>query len=220
MIVEPLPPSRDRLSVFSNSNYTYFRSLQFEIINSLKLAGRVFDLGGGSHAIYAQNLGQDCVVEGLNLDPRTGPTYLHDANTPFPVASATYDMAISFNTFEHIEDDAFALGEFLRVLKPGGAFHIVVPFLYRVHGSPSDYNRRTVFWWENAFIKRGVPTDHVKIRPVAWGRLTCAFSFLEQTRLKFLRRLILRLDMLIPGARDDVRDYPMGYYISGTKPEA
>jgi SAM-dependent methyltransferase len=220
MIVDPLPPTRDRLAVFSNPDYSYFRALQFEIINQLKLSGRVFDLGGGSHTIYAKNLGPGCTIEGLNLDPNTLPAYLHDANTVFPVADANYDTAISFNTFEHIEDDSFALTEFLRVLKPGGVFHIVVPFLYRVHGSPSDYNRRTAFWWESAFGKRGVPTDHVQIRPITWGRLTTAFSFLEKTRLKVLRKPILWMDMFIPGARHFISDYPMGYHISGTKPKA
>jgi SAM-dependent methyltransferase len=220
MIVDPPPPTRERLAVFANPNYTISRSLQFEVIDSIRLTGRVFDLGGGSNVIYTQRLSSEQPPEGMNIDERTGAKFMHDANTPFPIADETYDAGVSFNTFEHIEDDAFALSEFLRVLKPGAPFHIMVPFLYRVHGSPSDYNRRTAFWWENALAKRGVPSANVTIRPMAWGRLTTAFSFLEQTRLKFLRRLLLLLDLFIPAARDDLRDYPVGYYISGTKPGA
>jgi SAM-dependent methyltransferase len=218
MIVDPQQPTRSRLKVFSNERYSYFRALQMELIDQLTLSGKVFDLGGGTNTIYAARMSLDHPIEGLNIDPGTGPAYLHDANTRFPIADATYDAGIAFNTFEHIEDDAFALGEFIRVLKPGASFHILVPFLYRVHASPSDFNRRTAFWWENALAARGVPSEFSRIQPMCWGRFTTAYSFLEYTRFRFLRKLPLWLDVLVPAARDDVRDYPIGYYISGTKP--
>jgi SAM-dependent methyltransferase len=220
MIVEPLPLTRERLGVFANPDYSYLRALEFELIDRLKLDGRVFDFGGGSNTIYVKRLKLGRPVEGMNIDPRTEPTYLHDANTPFPIADATYDTAISFNTFEHVENDILALAEFLRVLKPGGRFHIIVPFLYRVHGSPSDFNRHTAFWWDNALARNGIPSEASRIEPMGWGRLTTAFSFLEYTRLRPLRKLPLWLDLVVPAARDYREDYALGYHISGTKPGA
>jgi SAM-dependent methyltransferase len=128
--------------------------------------------------------------------------------------------AISFNTFEYVEDGAFALSECLRVLKPGRQFHVLLPLLYKVQGSPSDFNRRTAFWWKSTFAKRGISSAKVEIRPFAWGRLTNAFSFVEDPRLKMLRQFFLRLDIALRGTRGDIRDYPISYHISGTKPGA
>ena len=141
---------------------------------------------------------------------------LHDANTPLPIADAAYDTIISFNTLEHVRRDEFALSELVRILKPGGHLHIVVPFLYRVHASPSDYHRHTAFWWEAALEDLGIPPDKSRIEPIMWGRLTSAFSFLEYTRLRFLRRMPLWADLVVRGIAD--HEYPIGYYISAKKP--
>jgi SAM-dependent methyltransferase len=217
MIVAPTPPTRARLPIFAKGRLSYWRCLEHELIPTIPLTGRVFDFGGGAKAEYVGLLSASGPIDSLNIDPRTEPTFLHDANTPFPIANATYDTIISFNTLEHVYRDEFALSELTRILKPGGAIHIVVPFLYRVHGSPSDYHRHTAHWWEAALAERGIPPEHSRIQPIMWGRITTSYSFLEATRLRFLRRLPLLADLVIKGVADE--EYPLGYYIAGTKPE-
>lgn len=216
MIVQPRPPARARLHAFADRRLSYLRALEHELIPTLELKGRMLDFGGGRKAGYVPLLNFNGPSDSLNIDMRIEPTILHDANTPFPIADATYDTIISFNTLEHVRRDEFALGELVRILKPGGTIHIVVPFLYRVHGSPSDYHRHTAFWWEAALDLLGIPPEHSRIEPMMWGRLTSGFSFLEYTRLRFLRRLPLWFDLAIRGTGDEV--YPLGYYIKGTKP--
>jgi hypothetical protein len=49
-----------------------------------------------------------------------------------------------------------------------------------------------------------------------WGRMTTAFSFLEFTRLRFMRKMPLWGDIYIKGL--GVHENPLGYYVSGTKP--
>ena len=44
---------------------------------------------------------------------------------PFP--DATFDVVITSEVLEHIQDDVSALGEMVRVLKPGGRFAATVP---------------------------------------------------------------------------------------------
>jgi SAM-dependent methyltransferase len=44
---------------------------------------------------------------------------------------------------EHVRDPVRAVTELLRVLRPGGFLHIVVPFCHPFHGYPSDYQRWT-----------------------------------------------------------------------------
>ncbi|MDZ4843814.1 MAG: class I SAM-dependent methyltransferase [Hyphomicrobium aestuarii] len=201
---------------FANPRYSYLRALEHEIIPTIELNGRVLDFGGGAKAEYVHRLAdRGGKIDSLNIDPAVEPTMLHDANTPFPIANDFYDTIISFNTLEHVRRDEFALGELVRVLKPGGAIHIIVPFLYRVHASPSDYHRHTAHWWEIALADFGIPPSQSRIEPIMWGRMTTANSFLEFSRLRFLRRLPLWVDLVAKGMADD--DYPLGYYISGTK---
>ena len=218
MIVPPRIPTRARMVAFKEPRVSYLRALEYEIVRGIALKGRVLDLGGGERAHYASLLRIDGTLESLNFDAGMRPTYVHDANTPFPIPDATYDGLISLNTLEHIEKDEVALSEAIRVLKPGATFHIIVPFLYRVHGSPSDYHRHTCHWWENALTRFGVPAAHSRIEPMMWGRLSTAFAFLEFTRLRFLRKMPLFIDTLMGSGSADAADYALGYYISGTKP--
>ena len=60
----------------------------------------------------------DGPIDSLNIDPRLEPTILHDANLPLPIADATYDTIVSFNTLEHIRRDEFALSEIVRGAVP------------------------------------------------------------------------------------------------------
>lgn len=216
MIIAPLPPSRARLKLFADSKLSYLRALEHEVIPQIALKGRVFDFGGGERAEYLPKLAPSSPIESLNVDPTMRPTFVHDANTPFPIPDATYDTIISFNTLEHVYRDEFALSELVRILKPGGSIHIIVPYLYRVHGHPSDYHRHTASWWETALADQGIPPEHSRIQPIMWGRITTSYSFLEFTRLRFLRRLPLWADLIIKGVADD--EYPLAYYSSGTKP--
>jgi SAM-dependent methyltransferase len=217
MIIAPRPPSRSRLELFTDRKLSYLRALEHEVIREIPLHGRVFDFGGGARAEYLKRLQPCGPIESLNIDPSMRPTFVHDANTPFPIADATYDTIITFNTLEHVRRDEHALSELVRILRPGGSIHIVVPYLCRIHGHPSDYHRHTSFWWEAALEERGIPPEQSRIQPIMWGRITTSYSFLEFTRLRFLRRLPLWADLVIKGIADD--EYPLGYYISGTKPQ-
>ena len=45
-------------------------------------------------------------------------------------------------------------GEITRVLKNKGEIHIIIPFLYPIHGSPNDYIRVTSDYIENYLDKK------------------------------------------------------------------
>jgi SAM-dependent methyltransferase len=47
--------------------------------------------------------------------------------TRLPFADDTFDRVITSEVLEHIQNDVGALGEFVRVLKPGGTFAVTVP---------------------------------------------------------------------------------------------
>jgi len=79
----------------------------------------------------ARQRGRGEVVEGSVLE------------MPFPDAS--FDLAVSLDVIEHLEDDLAALRELRRVLAPGGALLITVPayqWLWSGHDEINHHHRR------------------------------------------------------------------------------
>ncbi|TVP97406.1 MAG: class I SAM-dependent methyltransferase, partial [Roseinatronobacter sp.] len=60
---------------------------------------------------------------------------------PFPDRS--FDSVIAIEVFEHLYDPKLAASEIHRVLRSGGEAVVTVPFMFRVHGDPQDYQRFT-----------------------------------------------------------------------------
>lgn len=60
---------------------------------------------------------------------------------PFPDAS--FERVLSIVVLEHTPEPAVAIGEFNRVLKPGGSVHIIVPHMWEEHQKPFDFFRFT-----------------------------------------------------------------------------
>lgn len=229
MFIPPLRPSFARYRKMAFSPLTQLRWMQYEKIPVIPLKGRVLDVGGGKNAHYASLLQPAGQLDSLNISPKYEPTYVADANQTWPVESALYDTVVSFNTLEHVERDVFALSELLRVLKPGGSFHILVPFIFKVHGSPHDYHRHTAQGWESMLRDQGIAPENQIIEPLVWDSLSTGFCFLELTRLRYFKPLVLLVGLMrllfekkserLPGhLSPNWSEYAIGYYISGTKP--
>jgi len=55
-----------------------------------------------------------------------------------PIASSAIDLVMSFDVLEHVHDEALALGEMHRVLKPDGEIVLTVPnkgWIFETHGA-------------------------------------------------------------------------------------
>lgn len=212
------------------------RSLQNEIIRNIRLEGRHIDLGGGAKSAYHSSLDVNGTLESANIDVTLQPTHVLDLREPLPFPDESFDGFISFNTFEHIYNDEFLVREAMRIIKRGGTFHILVPFIFRLHAKPIDFNRRTPYWWIQCLSGLGVNCSCLRIEPLVWSRTTSGFAVSEDGRCK-LTRLIRKLSMvtavvedLLPWkvfTLDDrlidtpsnqiVADYSVGFYISGNK---
>ncbi len=66
-----------------------------------------------------------------------------DANENFPIIDKEYDLVIAMHVLEHLHNPQGAVKECFRVLKPGGFFVGVTPFMMAVHHRPHDYWRFT-----------------------------------------------------------------------------
>lgn len=65
--------------------------------------------------------------------------------TELPFTNNSYDLVCAFDVIEHVEDDAKAVSEMMRVCKPGGYIAITVPayqFLWGEHDVINQHHRR------------------------------------------------------------------------------
>jgi glycosyltransferase involved in cell wall biosynthesis len=226
----PLRRTVSRWRRIAASPHSTLRALEYEAIAGLSLRGRTLDLGGGRRADYLPLLDIDGVVESVNVDPEMQPTHVADLNERLPLASETYDNVVSFNTFEHVRRDELAIAEAIRVLRTGGRFHLVVPFLYRFHGSPDDFHRHTWQWWQATMVGLGIDVDRLSIDPLVWSRAVSGYSFFGSSRIgRLVRRLILfpavvrdlfvtrDLRLRDTGGNRRLIDYALGFHIHGEK---
>lgn len=144
------------------------RKLEYENLITLELEGTVLDLGGGSSAKYVKLLHGDFTYTSANIDPEIAPTYLVEPGKGLPLDDNSVDCAITMNTLEHVYDDKFMLRELARILKPGGRLHISVPWMFRIHAHPDDYNRHTASWWALALEESGFAS--ATVLPMVWGQ--------------------------------------------------
>ena len=229
MILPPRRATWQRWLRLSTSRYSLLRGLEYERLEDLSLRGRILDVGGGQRTSYLPKV--EGIIDSINIDPVMKPTVLANLNDPLPLASDSYDHVVSLNTLEHVWNDILAIREMVRVLKPGGQLHLIIPFLYRVHGSPNDYHRHTAAWWMDSFLSFGLSPETLTIEPLVWDPLSSAFSLIE-FQFGRLRGICKRLVMLVavllhahwPGQErlpatycQYYAEYAFGYYIHGIK---
>jgi SAM-dependent methyltransferase len=65
---------------------------------------------------------------------------------------------------EHVPNPTKAVSELLRVLRPGGFLHVVVPFCHPFHGYPSDYHRWTTKGLEQPFLAEHWEMSEIGVR--------------------------------------------------------
>ncbi|MCH7548971.1 MAG: methyltransferase domain-containing protein [Candidatus Krumholzibacteriota bacterium] len=78
---------------------------------------------------------------------------VHFHGQSFPLETAGVDYAVSFEVLEHVEDEAGALAELARVIRPGGSLVMSVPnkwWVFETHGADLPllrWNRVPFFSW-------------------------------------------------------------------------
>ncbi|MEK7561035.1 MAG: glycosyltransferase [Patescibacteria group bacterium] len=213
-----------RLKYLSKSRNSLLRTLQYEVIEKVTLSGKTLDLGGGRRSDYIPLLRVIGSIESVNIDSSMQPTYIADLNQTLPLSAETFDNLISLNTFEHVFNDVLALREALRVLKHGGRFHILIPFLYKTHGSPNDFHRHTASWWEKQITENGGDPSALRIEPLVIDSLSSGMALSNFGGRRWLRWLVLSiallrqrrmlLDLLVSYKN---AESALGWYITGTK---
>lgn len=129
-----------------------------------------------------------------------------------PFADGSFDAVVAIEVFEHLRDPVLATSEILRVIRPNGSVFITIPFMFRVHGDPYDFQRFTAGGLESLF------EDHFDCRIDPMGNRIQVISDLITTAAKPLAALrFLNHLLCIAPLRRASPDSPSGYVVELTK---
>ena len=148
---------------------TIMRSLMNQIIEQIEFKGRILDIGGGRNSNYSK-IFENVDYISVNIDEKILPHKLVNINQTFPLPDNDFDCCVLFNVLEHIYDWDFIFKEVKRLIVNNGKIYIIIPFLYPIHGAPSDFKRVTSNYLEKFLnIKKFCDID---IHPIAYGPMT------------------------------------------------
>ncbi len=139
----------------------YFRALHGHVERTLiaglgPAGGSILDAGCGTGGLIRRLASRHANWRwtGVDVEPlayelareRTAGAEIRAANvTALPLADASFDAVVSADVLYHVDDDAAALREFFRVLRPGGMVVLNVPayrWLWSYHDEAVHSRRR------------------------------------------------------------------------------
>jgi SAM-dependent methyltransferase len=185
-----------------------------------RIKGYILENGCGV-GMYAEHLSLfGGTVIGLEYDferaaeaRQNSPHIINAAGEFIPLSSSTFDLILSHEVLEHVQDDRAAICEMIRVLKPGGRIALFVPnrgYPFETHGIywKGKYyfgNKLFVNYLPRALRNRLAP--HVRVYSK-----TDVKKLFEGLPIKFIERTI------IFGAYDNIiaRFGPLGKILRGT----
>ena len=175
------------------------------------ITGDVLILGAGSedykkYIPKAQTLIQTDIAEGNNID------IIVDAHK-IQFEAERFDTVVAIEVFEHLKSPVIAAAEIFRVLRNNGVILLSIPFMFRIHGDPYDFQR---------FTKSGLHEllkNFNSLRITSFGGRQHVFSDLLTTvyrpfaALRFLNHLIASKFISFSPSRD----CPSGFVVEAFK---
>lgn len=160
------------------------------------------------------------------------PADLLGASERLPLRDGTVDLIVCFQVLEHVEDPAATLGEFFRVLRPGGQVLLTTHGTYPYHPHPRDLWRWTGEGLETLFRRAGFEPEVSGLGGSASPLTMLAGYYVRLAirpypRLQPLRRLIPALnrmggaiDRRVPDLSDPRRAGTLfvDYFVNAVKP--
>ena len=204
---------------------TLLRDAEHKALKTLELSGSILDLGGDTRSEYRKLIQGEHTYTTVNLDEIASPDVLHDLEQPLPLPDASYDHVLLINVLEHVFEYRQLLREAARVVRPGGSVVIVVPFLFPVHPSPSDFWRFTLQALERECVQADLVVE--KARSLGSGVFASRYVLLDRLMPGFMRALgaIVLLPVIhmldaafsltahVLGKKYASSDYALGYFL-------
>jgi hypothetical protein len=106
--------------------------------------GLLLDVAPQDHAGARPFVPTNVTVETLDIDPKSGATFVADLCQPLPPELlGRFDTIVCTEVLEHTRQPFHATDNLLRMLRPGGLVFVTTPFNFRIHGPLPDCWRFT-----------------------------------------------------------------------------
>ncbi len=131
---------------------------RFLLANSEHYKGTLYDLGAGESPykdFFLEYADQYVAVDWAGSYHETKADIAADLNKPLPIDSEMADTVVSLSVMEHLCEPQTMLNEAYRILKPGGAIVLQVPWQWWIHEAPYDFFRYTPYGLKYLFEKAG-----------------------------------------------------------------
>lgn len=131
---------------------------RFLLKNSQHYKGALYDLGAGESPykdFFLQYADRYIAVDWAGSFHDTRADIAADLNKPLPIDSEVADTVVSLSVMEHLCEPQTMLNEAYRILKPGGAIVLQVPWQWWIHEAPYDFFRYTPYGLRYLFEKAG-----------------------------------------------------------------
>ncbi len=109
--------------------------------------------------LFKRIIGLDIELERLQEAKELGGNLINGTGESLPFPSNNFDLVLSHEVLEHVEDDQLAINEIVRVLKPGGRLVLFCPnrgYPFETHG----------FYWCGKYHFGNIPL--INYLPRAW----------------------------------------------------
>jgi len=203
--------------------HSLLRAYENDYVKNINIMGTGIDLGAKSKdAKYYEYFDLSDVLNIDFIDYYSGGDGVVklDLEKPFEIESNKYDFVLMFNVMEHIYNYKNLLDESIRILKPGGKLHGLVPFMWHYHPDPSDYFRFTEHALKRIIEREGL--SELEVIPICYGPFKVAAvvigAFVGSKILKIpLYLFAVFLDSLLDRVSSRAKNYVLGYYFSASK---
>ena len=136
----------------------YFMGDRFLLRCTEHYKGILYDLGCGESPyrdFFLQHSDQYIGVDWAGSFHNTKADISADLNKCLPIDSEVADTVVSISAMEHLCEPQTMLNEAFRILKPGGAIVLQVPWQWWIHEAPYDFFRYTPYGLKYMFQKAG-----------------------------------------------------------------
>jgi SAM-dependent methyltransferase len=184
------------------------RSVLERVIDDLRLPPdpRILDAGCGSGRNMV-DLVRHGTVTGIELSDtsvslareRGAGEVIEGSVLDMPFADASFELAVSLDVIEHLEDDLTALRELRRVVAPGGALLLTVPayqWLWSGHDEINHHHRR---YTRNSLQRIGEQAGWRQVRTTYFNSLLLPAAIVLRVLDRFSRKTTeSSLDLWVP----------------------
>lgn len=105
-------------------------------------------------------------------------------NEPLPIEDHVADTVLSFSVLEHLYEPQLMLNEAYRILKPGGALILQVPWQWWIHEAPYDFFRYTPYGLRLLLERAGFYEINVQAQAGFFTMITMKLNYFS---LRFVR---------------------------------